>query len=117
MLQTLIGHNEDWVSDMIGQDILLCAQVLPHTAADGTTYPEEKFVVHTWPGLLPGMNSGFNQHGLFFSIDHLFPKHVVQGKIGQFHFNSDVKVFVVHSRLNPERKSKSRCEHLERIKI
>ena len=84
MLQTLIGHNEDWVSDMIGQDILLCAQVLPHTAADGTTYPEEKFVVHTWPGLLPGMNSGFNQHGLFFSIDHLFPKHVVQGKIGQF---------------------------------
>ena len=82
VFQTLIGHNEDWVSDMIGQDILLCAHVLPHTAADGTTYPEEKFVVHTWPGILPGMNSGFNQHGLFFSIDHLFPKHMVQGKIG-----------------------------------
>ena len=71
-------------SNLIGQDILLCAHVLPYAAQDGTTIPEEKFVVHTWPGLLPGMNSGFNHHGLFFSIDHLYPKHVVPGKIGQW---------------------------------
>ena len=78
---------------MIGQDILVSAHILPYMAEDGTTYPEEKFVVHTWPGLLPGMNSGFNHHGLFFSIDHLYPKHVVQNKIGQFNIPQFFRVF------------------------
>ena len=80
--QCLIGHNEDWIPSMAGYDLILCASISEFTTTDGRTYPSESFVVHTWPGILMGMNSGFNKHGLVFSIDHLFPDNVNSTKTG-----------------------------------
>ena len=52
--KVLIGHNEDWIASMENKDCLMMAHILPYTAADGRTFPEERFVVHTWPGKVHG---------------------------------------------------------------
>merc|ERR1711976_890201 len=69
----LLCHNEDWYQTSAGCDILLSAHIMPYTASDGTTYPEEHFLAHTFPGVLPGLYSGVNMHGLAFTINYICP--------------------------------------------
>jgi predicted choloylglycine hydrolase len=69
-----IGHNEDADPSFRGN------QYLVHASVD----EKPEFTAFCYPGFLPGNAFGFNQHGLFFSVDHIQP-HVTQVGIGR-HF-------------------------------
>lgn len=70
----IIGHNED--ADPSFYD----AFYLVHAKLDEKT----EFTAFCYPGFLPGNAFGFNQHGVFFSVDNIQP-HKTQVGIGR-HF-------------------------------
>lgn len=64
-----LGHNEDAYSEVLANWYIVSA----HIIGDG---PEERFASLCYAGHLPGYTSGYNHHGLVFSINTLTCKRL-----------------------------------------
>lgn len=45
---------------------------------------EEKWAAMTSAGLLPGYASGYNQHGLVFTVNTIFAKNILRERIREY---------------------------------
>ncbi|XP_064612862.1 beta-alanyl-dopamine/carcinine hydrolase-like [Liolophura sinensis] len=79
----VIGHNEDGELTMNDQDYIVCAEIDEYKTKDGRVFPAEKFVAHTYPGVLPGGCFAFNSHGLGYSVNTCWSITIPRNKIGE----------------------------------
>ncbi|VVC42587.1 Peptidase C45 [Cinara cedri] len=78
-----LGHTEDALTETVNNFILLCAHIIPSDREKGGIFEarEEKFKAITYIGHLSGYASGFNYHGVIFSINTLFVSNPLPNKI------------------------------------
>lgn len=71
----ILGHNEDAVPELAANMYILCAEII-----DDNGDKLEKFRTIAYAGQLPGFSMGYNEHGLIFSINALYPRIVQLNK-------------------------------------
>ncbi|CAG0917067.1 unnamed protein product [Notodromas monacha] len=72
-----IGHNEDALPEFLNHWYVIKATIddVDRDGPEGK-HVEERFVSVSYAGLLPGFCLGWNNHGLAYTINVLFPKHL-----------------------------------------
>jgi hypothetical protein len=84
----LIGHNEDGRKAVKDHAYLLDATVESgnDTDTDNANGPSssQRYLAYTYPGYLSGMAFGYNDAGISFSVNAVFPKNVVVGGLGRY---------------------------------
>ncbi|XP_060079698.1 beta-alanyl-dopamine/carcinine hydrolase-like [Ylistrum balloti] len=76
----LIGHNEDCDPQSRTSGYIVSA----HVIEDST---DEKFTTFSYPGSLPGNTFAFNQHGMIFGCNGLYPITAIVGATPRFFLN------------------------------
>ncbi|KAF0747070.1 Uncharacterized protein FWK35_00031943, partial [Aphis craccivora] len=78
-----IGHNEDALNATINHFYIVSAHIMPKGEEGGGIFPvrEEKWEAMTYAGSLSGYASGYNFHGLVFTINTIFAKKLINNKI------------------------------------
>ncbi|OWF42295.1 uncharacterized protein LOC110461356 [Mizuhopecten yessoensis] len=76
----MIGHNED--CDPVSKT---CGYIVSAQVIEDST--DEKFTVFSYPGSLPGNTFAFNQHGMIFACNGLYPKTAILGATPRFFLN------------------------------
>eukprot|EP01028_Stygiella_incarcerata_P011023 TRINITY_DN602_c0_g1_i4.p1 TRINITY_DN602_c0_g1~~TRINITY_DN602_c0_g1_i4.p1 ORF type:complete len:399 (-),score=106.01 TRINITY_DN602_c0_g1_i4:71-1267(-) len=88
----LIGHNEDGKKAVKDHAYLLDATIEDGNNDSGTGGPSssQRYLAYTYPGYLSGMAFGYNDAGMSFSVNAVFPKDVVIGGLGRYWVTRDV---------------------------
>jgi len=91
-----IGHNEDALSETIMHVYIVSAHIIPADNERGGVFDvrEEKWTSLTYAGSLSGYASGYNYHGLVYSINTIFAKNLMRKRIRkcilQIYFNLQI---------------------------
>ncbi|XP_011549615.3 isopenicillin-N N-acyltransferase isoform X1 [Plutella xylostella] len=75
----VLGHTEDALSETLNHFYILSAHIIPTLEDQQKGAVEERFASLCYAGQLPGYTSGFNEHGMVFSINTLSPKALKPG--------------------------------------
>lgn len=77
----MLGHNEDMLPEVLNHYYIVCAEIIEPTPRGRFQVKEEKFSSLCYAGHLPGYTSGYNRHGLIFSINTIQIKKLYPSKI------------------------------------
>jgi hypothetical protein len=77
--QVIIGHTEDACPEFLNNVYIVSAEILGDQGEK-----LEKFTTLTYAGHLPGYTMGYNEHGLVYTVNTLFPKENLPGKTRTF---------------------------------
>lgn len=67
-----MGHTEDALRQITNNFYIISAEIL---SDDGSSSILEKFTSLVYPGTLPGGTMGYNDHGIIYSMNSIFPKN------------------------------------------
>lgn len=76
-----LGHNEDALPETANYTYVVNAHIIDSQVGKSWNKTEEKFVAYCYAGDLPGYCMGYNKHGLIHSVNILWPKPTIAGKI------------------------------------
>jgi len=80
-LQTLLGHTEDAMTEILNNVYIVQAEIL-----DQEDHIVEEFTSFSYAGHLMGYTMGFNPHGMVYSVNTLFPKEIHQSGTRNYAF-------------------------------
>eukprot|EP00033_Pygsuia_biforma_P000221 GCRY01000279.1.p1 GENE.GCRY01000279.1~~GCRY01000279.1.p1 ORF type:complete len:378 (+),score=75.18 GCRY01000279.1:60-1193(+) len=83
--QYYLGHNEDGPVDARQGGVLIQAQVLDNNGNHLYAYTG-----YAYPGTLAGMAFGFNDNGVCYSTNEVFPKEMIVGGLARYFINRDL---------------------------
>eukprot|EP00746_Dinoflagellata_sp_MGD_P129442 gnl/MRDRNA2_/MRDRNA2_63615_c0_seq1.p1 gnl/MRDRNA2_/MRDRNA2_63615_c0~~gnl/MRDRNA2_/MRDRNA2_63615_c0_seq1.p1 ORF type:complete len:405 (+),score=69.60 gnl/MRDRNA2_/MRDRNA2_63615_c0_seq1:3-1217(+) len=75
---TAFGHNDDWSKDWRNASYIISGV---ETSANGSD-ASKRWTSWVYPGYLPGMDISFNDHGVVYTVQSLFPKSFPKQGIG-----------------------------------
>jgi hypothetical protein len=64
----VLGHTEDAMKEILNNVYIVSAEIV-----DETGKPLEKFTTFSYAGHLLGYTMGFNDYGMVYSVNTLFP--------------------------------------------
>lgn len=76
----ILAHTEDALSETLNHFYIVCAHIKSDTPQGKYNVTEERFTSLCYAGHLPGYTMNYNHHGLVFSINTLFAKHLQSRK-------------------------------------
>ncbi|XP_050527410.1 uncharacterized protein LOC126897677 [Daktulosphaira vitifoliae] len=78
-----LGHTEDALASTEDNYYIIAAHIIPNKYESGGVFKarEEKFEALAYAGHLPGYASGYNYHGVVFSINTIFVTKPLRGRI------------------------------------
>lgn len=80
MAQVLLGHTEDALKDTLNNVYIVSATISEEEPQGKLGTQKENFTAFCYAGDLPGFCSGYNSHGLVFSVNVIRPRRVLSGK-------------------------------------